>query len=402
MTNRGADDDQSSVFPPDWADPSLSARLPILRDEGESQRLEFMRSYPQNGHELAKEIAAFASTNAGMILIGVADDGSLIGLPEAETPSGRDAFSRRLEGICTSNVRPSITPVLRFAVEDGHVVMIIEVPHGTQPIYYSAQKPYIRHLTQSRPAEPHEVIERIESWLQSRPRPEADGQQAFLSELAALLIGVLIAADEFNDRNVNPWLDVALLQFSATAQQLRAMASSDLARREGVDSLLRELADNLDNAANHRLVLGGESWRTLVEYVTDAAELSTRLKRQLIDGVPLSQDSRSELSDLLSRTLRQFGDLERRSDVMINSGRVEELRDEISRMGELLLKVSHYNLEFVSPDFADELRSIARQMHLMETERLYMDGGASIRRMRELTETLYTKFRTLLSRHGLA
>jgi len=66
---------------PDWADESLSRDLPIMRARGEGQELEYMETFPGNTRELAKEIAAFATSNAGTILIGVSDSGELVGLP---------------------------------------------------------------------------------------------------------------------------------------------------------------------------------------------------------------------------------------------------------------------------------------------------------------------------------
>ena len=148
----------------EWIDKELSSELPILRDGGESQRVEFKENYPSNGNELSKEIAAFSSSNPGKIIIGVADDGTLVGLEELNSSTGRDKLCRRIEGLCTNNVKPAITPVVKFAQEDGKTVLVIEVPHGHQPIYYSGDKPYIRHLSQSRPAEPHEVSERFIEW----------------------------------------------------------------------------------------------------------------------------------------------------------------------------------------------------------------------------------------------
>ena len=96
---------------PIWIDEALSRELPLLRDRGEGQHLEFMERYPQNGHELSKEIAAFASSNPGSILIGVSDDGALAKLDDVDTAEGRDQLCRRIEGVCSGNVRPAITPV---------------------------------------------------------------------------------------------------------------------------------------------------------------------------------------------------------------------------------------------------------------------------------------------------
>ena len=83
----------------EWIDKGLSAELPVLRDGGEGQRIEFKESYPENASELSKEIAAFASSNAGKIIIGVADGGELVGLQALETPAGRDQLARRIEGV---------------------------------------------------------------------------------------------------------------------------------------------------------------------------------------------------------------------------------------------------------------------------------------------------------------
>ena len=82
-----------------WTDAQLSQELPVLRSRGEGQTLEYMARYPENARELGKEIAAFATTNAGLILLGVSDDGDLIGLPGLDTTSARDGLVKRIEGI---------------------------------------------------------------------------------------------------------------------------------------------------------------------------------------------------------------------------------------------------------------------------------------------------------------
>ena len=42
--------------------------------------MEYMAEFPKNTSELAKEIAAFATSNAGMIFLGVSNEGELLGL----------------------------------------------------------------------------------------------------------------------------------------------------------------------------------------------------------------------------------------------------------------------------------------------------------------------------------
>src|ERR1700730_16378017 len=68
-----------------WIDEETSKQLPILCAQGEGQTLEYMRTFPDNARELAKEIAAFATSNSGTILIGANSDGECVGIP-AITP----------------------------------------------------------------------------------------------------------------------------------------------------------------------------------------------------------------------------------------------------------------------------------------------------------------------------
>ena len=382
-----------------WLDEALSGELPVLRDRGEGQQLEFIERYPENGYELSKEIAAFASSNPGTILIGVKDDGSLAGLDDVDTPKGRDRLCRRIEGVCSANVRPAITPVVKFAQEAKAIVLAIEVPRGTQPVYYSRNTPYVRHLSQSRPAEPHEVIERVAEWLARNPRaPAADGEDSrFLFDLAATLIEVLIYGSEFEKRNVNPWLEAVRMQFGAAADELRRLASEDSAVRKALQDRLWSIADKLDAAASHRLVMGGDSWRRLSGYVSGAVDEAKLLKAEHIDTAPLFAQSEQDLDDAIQRSTHQLADLDRRAQAMANDGRIEQLQEEASRIGRQLLTVSHYRVSEQDDDFASRLREIGGDLHLIETERLYLDGGRSMRRIVGSVQDLNGQLQALLS-----
>ena len=382
-----------------WIDQALSGELPLLRDRGEGQHLEFMERYPANGYELSKEVAAFASSNPGTILIGVADDGSLTGLDEVDSAEGRDRLSRRIEGVCSGNVRPAITPVVKFAQEDEVIVLAIEVPRGTQPVYYSKNTPYVRHVSQSRPAEPHEVIERVGEWLARNPLAPAtdDEGSRFLFSLAATLIEVLIYGGEFEKRKVNPWLDLVRMQFVGAGEELRRLASEDDAVKKALQDPLRSIADKLDAAAAHRLVMGGNSWRILSGYVSDAVNEAKFLKAEHIDTAPLSAEAEKDLDDTIQRSARQLADLDRRAQAMANDGRVEELQQEASHIGRQLLTVSHYRRSEKKDEFANRLREIGGGLHLIETERLYLDGGRSMRRIVRYVQDLNGELQALLS-----
>ena len=383
---------------PEWIDEALSRELPVLRDRGEGQRLEFMETYPENGHELSREIAAFATCNGGLILIGVADDGSLVGLPSVDAVEGRDRLLRRLEGVCSGHVRPSITPVVKWGQEGDAVVLGIEVPRGAQPVYYSKSTPYLRHLSRSRPADPHEVVELVSGWLARNSGVEgedyAEGSQ-YLSDLTSTVVDVLIAAGQLEDRRVNPWLDEIRSEFAAAAMRLRELAAHEGGVERGFDSQLKCLADNLDSASSLRLAFGGESWGRLRSLVRAAVEQAWRLKSEIASVAPLSTQATRDLRDLAVRASRKLAELGTRAEEMARTGRTRELQEEAGHIGRDLLLVAHYLSTDQEGLLDTDLWSIGRELHLLETERIYMDGGRSVDGILSKVQDLSNRLRAL-------
>lgn len=366
---------------PSWADERLSSDLPVLRSRGESQDLEYKAEFPSNTRDLGKEIAAFASSNTGTILVGVDDTGDLIGLSGCSSAEGRDQLIRRLEGISKGTVKPSITPTAKFAVENGKVVLVILVPKGAQPVYYSSDTPYVRHLTQARPAEPHEVIERVAEHLQVMPAPTGmmadDEKTRFYSGLARILSDILVVTDEADDRQFNPWLDMWRSDLGYAASELRDMAVSAIAEADGVDCELTKLASALDKVASMRLHIG--SGDDLKQGVTQIAELAQEMMNRYVANAPLSESSLSQVRELIRTSALKLDDLRNRSVAMVESGRVEELQSQASELARPLARVCRYNIEPLGEAVRSELKELARTLHLTETMRLYLDGGASIR-----------------------
>ena len=366
---------------PNWADDALSRDLPILRARGESQELEYKCEFPSNTRDLGKEIAAFATSNTGTILLGVDDTGELIGLPECNSPDGRDQTIRRLEGISKGTVKPSVTPTAKFAVEDGKVILVILVPKGAQPVYYSSNTPYVRHLTQACPAEPHEVLERVSAHLQATPSPAAneadDEKSVFYSGLAKVLSDILVITDEASDRQINPWLDMWRSDLGYAASELREMAVLPIAEVDGIEGELKELAKALDEVANMRLYFG--SGGDLEKGVNHVAELAQGLMDKCFADAPLAEGALDQVRELIRTSALKLRDLYERSGEMVDSGRVEELQNEASELARPLTRVCWYNIDSIGIDVKSDLKEVARTLHLTETMQLYMDGGASIR-----------------------
>lgn len=364
---------------PDWADEGLSHDLAVLRARGEGQDLEYMEYFPTNTRELAKEIAAFASSNTGTILIGVSDSGDLIGIAECQDAAERDRLIRRLEGISRGTVKPAVTPTAKFAVENDQVVLVIVVPEGAQPVYYASNVPYVRHLTEARPAEPHEVLEKVQQFITrlatTTGGSEVDEKGPFFSRIARSLVEVLVYADQFQERQVNPWLDMWRSEFSYVASELRELAAEQLAVDEQISDDLLAIALSLDEVAKMRLFVGGGD--DLAGATNRAAEKSRTFLSTHLD-MPVNDESLRHVKTTIDASNRKLKDLVARAETMINSGRTEELQSEASDLGRDLTRLSYYNIDAIGEGFRDSLRCIGKKLHLAETMRLYMDGGRSV------------------------
>ena len=120
-----------------------------------------------------------------------------------------------------------------------------------------------------------------------------------------------------------------------------------------------------------------------------------------IDPVPLSEGSKQEIRDLIRKSARQLFDLDDCATEMANDGRMEELQTEASRLGSLLLRLSYYRINDIAEGLADSLRPIANELDLIETERMYLDGGQSMRRILEALHDLSSRLQALLSKKNL-
>ena len=354
--------------------------LPVLRSRGEGQHLEYKKIFPQNTRDLGKEIAAFATSNQGTILIGVSDSGDLVGIDAADNQEERDNLLKRLEGICRGTVKPAITPVAKFAVENELIVLVINVPHGRQPVYYSNNIPYVRHLTEARPAEPHEVLEIITEYFNKQGIGKSenadDARSEFYSTLAKVVGEALIYAEQADDREINPWLDQWRSEFSYAAGELRELSVLDIAIEGNIVEELKEVAGSLDEVANLRLTLGcGPKLKELTDH---AKARLIALKQRKIDSIQLTDDSIKQVKEIIFITGRKLDDLVNRSHDMVETGKIEELQAEASGLGHELLKIAQYNINALGDGVKEELASIGRTLHLVETMRLYMDGGKSM------------------------
>lgn len=103
---------------------------------------------------ICKDIIAFANTCGGTLYIGVADDGSVVGIQNA------DKEILKLNNMIKDNIKPDLTMFIHYSTQDidQNQIIIVTVQKGTDRPYYLADKGlkpagvFVRNGTSSDPA----------------------------------------------------------------------------------------------------------------------------------------------------------------------------------------------------------------------------------------------------------
>jgi len=125
-----------------------------LISNGENSGVEFKRDTIDN-RALAKELVAFANLRGGRLLLGVDDDGSIVGVT-------RESLEEWIMTTCRDKIRPELIPYFELIrdVEPGKHVAIIHVDRGwsVHHVWHNNHRTYyIRVGSQSRETSPEEL-----------------------------------------------------------------------------------------------------------------------------------------------------------------------------------------------------------------------------------------------------
>lgn len=127
---------------------------------GESKNIEFKIDLP-NSNTLAKTINTFSNTGGGKLIIGVSDQGNIIGLePDVNIFELKDKVASIIYETCY----PTVLPDIYTTTIDDHLLLIIEVCRGNLLPYYLKSKGknegvYIRIGATNRKASHDNILE---------------------------------------------------------------------------------------------------------------------------------------------------------------------------------------------------------------------------------------------------
>ncbi|MBD2755744.1 AlbA family DNA-binding domain-containing protein [Spirosoma validum] len=104
-------------------------QLDDLLEQGEHARLEFKRSI-SSAQRIARTLAAFANTSGGTLLIGISDDGKIVGAPSEfrEVSKVEEATDRCIE--------PALTVSYETLSPDGRIVLVVTVSESEEKPHY--------------------------------------------------------------------------------------------------------------------------------------------------------------------------------------------------------------------------------------------------------------------------
>lgn len=97
----------------------------------ESSRLEFKEMIPSSS-KIVKTVVGFCNSKGGKLIIGVKDDGTIVGIPEEEVHQAME----HLDHLIYEGYTPPILPLIYQQRIDSKVLLIIEVSSGTNKPYY--------------------------------------------------------------------------------------------------------------------------------------------------------------------------------------------------------------------------------------------------------------------------
>jgi ATP-dependent DNA helicase RecG len=118
----------------------------------EDLHTEFKRS-ATDANELAKDVACFANTDGGQLVIGVAESREIVGVKDV------DGLLLRVDDVAYQRCRPPVTIVPEVLDIGGRRVVIVNVPKGDQRPYATASgQYYVRSGSRCRQASREELL----------------------------------------------------------------------------------------------------------------------------------------------------------------------------------------------------------------------------------------------------
>ena len=136
---------------------SFARDVQALIARGEGPTLEFKSTVRMNlrsgktGKEIElawlKAATAFMNTDGGTLLIGVGDDGEIVGV-EPDQFESEDKCRLHLKNLVNQHIGPELSPFIQFEVQaiEGTTVVVVQCERSTKPVFLKAKNKEVFHV----------------------------------------------------------------------------------------------------------------------------------------------------------------------------------------------------------------------------------------------------------------
>jgi ATP-dependent DNA helicase RecG len=225
---------------------------------------------------------------------------------------------------------------------------------------------------------------------------EPSPQAKFLTQVASLVVDVVVHAGELDERQMSPWLDDLRRHLAWSAGEARDLAVHAPDELSDIVAPLEALATDLDKVAHERRTLGG-GWNEMRTAAASAIHRAREVRQRWIDK-EIDEEFLVGLRDTVATTARKLAGLSSRLEEMDEQNRLDEIQSEASGHGLILLKAAAFGFGLDDNAGLAELSAIGRQLRDLETRTIYADGGQSVQRILDDVRGASTRLNEWVSR----
>lgn len=125
----------------------IDAEIEEILQKGETETVEFKKELPPHHAQIAKEVVALANRKGGVVVLGVDDNGEVVGIPDRRTTE------ETISNILANSVKPRPNVQIEFTDYNTESLLIIRVgqfqtlPHAVDYTFYTRLGTTKRKLT---------------------------------------------------------------------------------------------------------------------------------------------------------------------------------------------------------------------------------------------------------------
>jgi hypothetical protein len=354
----------------------LVERLKKDIENGESQEIEFMEDFPSNVHEIAREIAAFATSNPGTIYMGIADNKRITGIcsiREYRKTEDKDLILNRLAGIAQKTVRPPIKVAVDFIDYENKILIRISVPKGVEPVYYSSDIPYIRAITTSERATPDQAKELHRVYFLGQDKfGKADETVDFLVEISFQLSDLQILWSDHENRISSPDIEQLQYDIGDTGRVIMRLNTDTESNALGLSNSLQELGDLLEEMEYHRFLIdGGMSLRNFWNKGDRALGLANAVLSQILGKRQIQEKYSGLFEDKILENINELRNCWRRKDQYQKNRNLPMLQDTLRRLAYNFNRYGNLFSQSEDQSIGSQLREIATALRELSSQEYF-------------------------------